>query len=113
MIAFATTTITVLQPTGPQMDGEAYDDQPPTGYTEVATGVRAVIGLPRGLETVKGGEELASSLKFHCDPTAMDHYSWIRDETTGETYAVVWCMARNAFGVSFTHGQLRRVEGGV
>lgn len=113
MLVTATTTIAVLQPTTPQMEGEAYSDPPPSGYTEVATGVRAVIGLPRGVETVKGAEELETSFKFHCDPTAIDHYSWVRDETTGETYAVVWCLLRSAFGTSFIQGQLRRVQGQV
>jgi hypothetical protein len=106
-----TTTITVLQPTTTQMDGEAFQALPPEDYEEVATGVRAVIGMAKGNEKADGGEQTDASFRFHCDPTPIDHYSWIRDDRTGETFSVVWCYDRNAFGVTFTHGQLKRVEG--
>lgn len=110
-IAMATTTITVLQPTTAQMDDEAYQDSPPAGYDTAATGVRAVIGADLGTEKVQGGEQADESFKFHCDPTPLDHYSWIRDESTGDTFSVVWCRTRNAFGITFVHGRLKRVEG--
>lgn len=111
MIPFHTTTITVLQPTTAQSDGEAYESPPPAGYDVIATGVRAVIGSPVGTEIRRGAEQTDDLFTLNCDPTPMDHYSWIRDEITALEYAVTWCMHRDAFGLSFVQGRLKLVEG--
>jgi hypothetical protein len=111
MLAVATTTITVLAPTAPQLNGEAYSTVPPAGYTVIATAVRAVIGVPRGTEAVRGGQETANRYTLYCDPVPMDHYSCVVDEPTGVTYSVTWCMMRDVPEVAFVQAELKRVEG--
>jgi len=105
-IPLATTTITVLRSTG-----DPYETQ----TTEpVASGVRAVIGRPRGDETPTGGSQEVAEFRLNCDPVDLEHTDQVRDDQTSEVYEVVWAMPeRSGPGGSFAHtvAGLKRVTG--
>lgn len=88
MIPLATTTISVVR--GADLsDVDPWDRTPTAGGETIAAGVRAVIDSPSGQE---GGPGDTETLQFTlmCDPTDVTFRDTIVDETTGESYQVVW-----------------------
>lgn len=110
MIGFATTTITVLR-VADDPDRDPYDTQP--APAEVHTGVRAHIGAPTGGERVAGGEQSRIDLRLTCDPVDLRHTDQVRDDTTGETFQVVWVKQRTGFKLDHVTAFLQYIEGAV
>jgi hypothetical protein len=86
-----TTTVTVLHPAGdPYAEPYGAPQQ-----VEGDTGVRAVIdagvyGASAGTETQAGGEQTRTVLRLLCDPCDLTNKDWVRDDTDGVIYRVVW-----------------------
>ena len=69
----------------------------------IASGVRAVIGRPRGDEAVAGGSQEVVDLVLTCDPTDLVHTDQVRDELTEEVYGVAWVQQRNGLGLDLSN----------
>lgn len=108
MITLATTTITVLR-VADDPDRDPYD--PPPAASEVATGVRAHIGSATGREQAVGGQQSVTDLRLVCDPVDLRHTDQVRDDTTGETFEVVWVKQRTGLNLDHTAAYVRHVEG--
>jgi hypothetical protein len=106
MIPFATTTLTVLRDTQP--DAEPY--QEPAPRVAVASGVRAVLNGPTGNEVRKGGEQQTAKWHLYCDVADIDHRDYIRDDSTGTVFYVIWVGYRPS-PIEHIEGELGRVEG--
>ena len=105
MIPLATTTVTVLRS---DQDGTR-DALDTLTFTAVASGVRAVIGAPSGVEIATGGSSEDVQWRLDCDPTDLRHDDRVEDEQTGETFEVVWTRRRIGFGLDHTVAGLRTV----
>lgn len=105
MIPINTTTISIFRPPSGQ---DPYDAAP---NTKEAAGVRAVIGSPSGTDRAIGGDQQIISARLTADPCDLRHYDEVRDDVTGETYAVVWSRKRNGFGLDHVAAGLRQVTG--
>ncbi len=105
-IAVATTTITVLAVDEPE---------PGEGRTEttIAAGVRAAIGSPSGVETVRpGGGQTVTTARLSCDPVNMPHTAIVVDESTGERWEVTWALSRTGMpGLEHVEAQITRTQG--
>ncbi len=99
----ATTTITVQTPT----QAEPYEAQT---WADVATGVRAVIGGPGGQESNATGAASSVDARLTADPVVLTHDMRVVDDTTGDTYAVVWSVRRIGLGLEHTTAGLRKVN---
>lgn len=107
MIPFSTTTVAVRRS---DQDG-TLDLTDTLTWTDVRTGVRAVIGNPAGSEIQAGGSQSAVMLRLNCDPIAdLDHADRIVDETTGQVYEVLWAVQRGGLGLEHTVAGLQIVE---
>lgn len=103
----STTTITVRRPDG---DGDPYDVQ--VAETVTATGVPAHIGSPTGGDTRAGGEREVVDATLILDPSpALTLRDEVDDETTGETWQVVWVRQRHGLGIDHQRAGLRSVKG--
>lgn len=106
MIPLATTTITVEAQT---------ETEPGEGRTAttVATGRRAVIGSPGGVERYApggGSTTITHGLQVGPTPELADATSVVVDEATGDRYEVVWVAHRTGLGLDHTvAGLVRRV----
>ncbi len=100
----ATTTITVQEPT----QTEPYEA---VTWADVASGVRAVIGLGTsgGSESPATGAASTVNARLTADPVALTHDMRGVDDTTGDTYAVVWSVRRVGLGLEHTTAGLRKV----
>lgn len=82
-IPISTHRITVLKRT---------DEYIEPGQTEtwvvVASGIRAVLGVPYGTPYEEGGEQLPTKLSIQCDNAPITRKSRIRDEGSGTEYNV-------------------------
>lgn len=106
-IPLATTTISVLRA---DIDGvDPYDPAP--AASTIATGVRAVISSPSGSENIVGAEQETVTFRLDCDPTNLTHHDQVVDETSGETFDVVWARQRSGLGLDYTQAGLRQVQG--
>lgn len=103
MIPLATTTITVLAPTG-----DAYERGTPS---EVFTGVRAHIGEPGGSDLRTGTDQEQVDARLDADPIALTKDHLVVDDTTGETYEVVWTRRRVGLGLDHTVAGLHATKG--
>lgn len=110
MIGHATTTITVLR-VADDLNRDPYDPQP--APAEVHTGVRAHIGSATGRERQAGGEQTVTDLRLTCDPVDLRHTDQIRDDTTGETFHVVWVKQRTGLSMDHVTAFLQYIEGAV
>jgi hypothetical protein len=110
VIPLATTTITVLRPPSADPYGAGYDGTP-AAPTTVATGVRAVLGDPRGVERDVGGSQEDLRWTLTADPVDLTHDDQVVDDTTGITYRVVWVARRFGLGLDHIEAELRRVHG--
>lgn len=105
MLPLATTTISVLRS---DQDGTK-DDLDGVTYATLASGIRAVIGEPSGTETNAGGSSEDVLWRLDCEVTDLRHGDRILDETTGETFAVVWSRRRIGLGLNHTVAGLRTI----
>lgn len=105
MIPLFTTTISILRS---DQDG-ATDDYDGVSYSTLTSGVRAVIGAPGGTETVLGGSSEDVGWRLNCDPTSIRHDDRVLDESTGETFEVVWARRRIGFGLDHMVCGLRTI----
>lgn len=107
MLPFAATTVTVKRlPADATRDG--YDDVP--ARTTAKTGLRATIGAPSGRETVVAGDRTVVTFTLNTDPFDFQPTDQIIDETTGQTYELIWSRTRTAL-IPHTEGRLMRASG--
>ena len=86
MIPLATTRISVLERTA---DEQLQDPGTvPETWTVVASGIRAVLGVPAGGPDERGGEQLKTSMSIQCDLAPITRLSRVRDERSGLEYNV-------------------------
>ncbi|MGE0133760.1 MAG: hypothetical protein AB7L91_06295 [Dehalococcoidia bacterium] len=109
MIPVHTTTISVLRVEAD--DGrDPLDEQPAADV--IANGVRAHISTSRGSERVaSGGQQEVVYFRLSCDPTDIRHTDQVRDDATGELYAVEWARQRVGYGLDHTQAGLKQVRG--
>lgn len=105
-LPFATTTITVLRS---DQDG-TIDDYTGVTYSPLVTGVRAVVGAPGGVETNRGGSSEDVTWRLNCDVTDLRHDDRVLDETTDETFEVVWVRRRVGLGLDHMVADLRTIS---
>lgn len=107
MIPAATTTVTWKAASEPE-PGEGRT------FSTRASGVRAVISSPNGRAQGQagGGREVIDAV-LNCDPVSGEHTDLVVDDTTGETWEVVWVEQRKGLGVDHTRAGLKRVAGVV
>jgi hypothetical protein len=108
MLPHATTTITVLR-VADDPNRDPYDPKP--APAEIHTGVRAHIGSPTGREQVAGGSQSITDTRLTCDPIDLHHQDQVRDDTTGETFEVVWVKQRTGLGLPHVTAFLKHLEG--
>lgn len=112
MIPLATTTISVLRIKPEDVYDEPYGGERPTDRDVAASGVRAVIYRPvarsAGREQRAGGEQAIAELDLACDPCGITYLDWIKDDTTGAVYEVIYALA---YPGDHEEAGLRLVEG--
>lgn len=106
-IPLATTTITVLRPS---LSNDDYYDLRTAGPV-VAANVRAHISEPSGIEGLIGGRTEQTRFPFNSDICDLSGHDLVVDDTTGNTYEVVWVRKRFGLGLDHMTGQLRIVAG--
>lgn len=89
MIPLPQTTIEIERLADP--DADQFDT---AAWTPVATGVRAVIGEPAGLENRDGGARSDRTARLNADPCELLPRDRVVDLTTGETWSVDWVNQR-------------------
>lgn len=104
-LPLATTTITISRS---DQDGTK-DALDTLTYSDVVTGIRAVVSAPRGAETNTGGSEEDVTFRLDCDPTDLRHGDRVTDETTSETFEVVWTRRRIGLGLDHTVADVRKI----
>jgi hypothetical protein len=103
VIPLPTTTITLLAPVPPedQEDDWGTGPDPASGFTAVASGVRAHLSSRMNIATpsafgqfTSGGNTQQLKFRMICDPCELTPDMRVLDETTGEEYDVAWVMPR-------------------
>lgn len=102
MTPLATTTVTVLEP-------GAHEPAEPATWTTLVEGVAGHLSSPIGLEAL-GVQEIVD-YRLDCEPVALDSTHRVTDDTTGETFEVVWARTRRGLGLDHTVAALRHVAG--
>lgn len=98
MIPLATTTIAV------EVTAEAEPGEGRTTAT-AATGVRAVIGSPSGVEAYAPGggtSTISHGLRADPVPELVDHTCIVVDEATGDRFETRWVVHRRGLGLDHT-----------
>lgn len=106
MIPLATTTVTVIERAS---TGDPYE---PATETTLATGVRAVIGSPTGVDGRVGGDKVVIDAAAQLDPCPVSRTCILVDERTGEQWTVAWVQARFGLGLNHVRCGLVAVSGG-
>lgn len=108
MIPLATTTITVSRvPRDPTRDG--YDTAP--AAVPVVAGLRAHIGSPSGSQNIATGDRTVVTFALDADPADIQADDTVTDDTTGQTYRVIWARSRVALGLDHVQGAIEQVGG--
>lgn len=113
-LPLATTTISVYSI---QQEGETPDVPyavPTTAERKQLkqSGVRAVIGAYRGLETiVAGAQQSVASFKLNCDPCNITNEDIIIDEVTGSQYEILWVVPVQGLGINYIRGMITLSSG--
>lgn len=103
----ATTTVTIERPDG---TGDPYEA---ASVATVASGVRAHISAPSGSDQNVGGDKVViDAVAYLPRGTSLVRSDLITDDTSGNTYEVVWQFARQGLGLDHVQLGLRFVEGG-
>lgn len=105
-IPLALTTVTVVERSS---DGDPYED--PT-ESVLATGVRAVIGSPTGVDLRVGGDKAVIDAAAQLDPCEISRTCRLYDEQTEQVWDVAWVQARFGLGLDHVRVGLTIVEGG-
>lgn len=108
-IPITTTTISVLRRQGADEYDEPYGGDTPAGLDVAASGVRAVIGRPRGSDRVEGGEQARTDLELLCDPCDMSYTDLVKDEASDVVYRLTFMFAYP----DHIEGRLELVQGVV
>jgi hypothetical protein len=90
-------------------DADGYDtDRPPP--STLASGVKACISGPTSV--VVDGIEV-DRWQLRCDPTDLDQWDYVDDETTGESYSVVKAVHSRVttYGLDHVHAELSQASG--
>ncbi len=100
----STTTVSVL--TGTQ--AEPYEAEM---WAVVSSGTRAVIGAPTGREGMATGsaEVVDAVLTADTLTLTLTHGQRVRDDSTQETWEVVWTQVRQGYALDHVKAGLRRV----
>jgi hypothetical protein len=98
-ILWPTTTIALLAATQDDSPDDADDwggaPDPETGYTKVATGIRAHLSAPNAAASFASeGSSVTAQYRLLADPCDIIDNMRIRDEVTGLEYQVDWCLPR-------------------
>lgn len=102
-LPLSTTTVTVKRrPT----TGDAFDRP---AHETIRTGLPATIGSHTGSETNGDGTSSQVTAPLVCDPFDLHHDDLVVDDTTGETWEVVWAARRNGLGIDHTAADLLQV----
>jgi hypothetical protein len=105
-IPLPTTTISILRP---DPTADTYDTD--NGPTVVLSGIRANIGSQRGSGNETGGQLALLSLRMQCDVVDLRHTDYVRDDSDGVVYSVVWVKTRMGLGVDHIEAGLQLAEG--
>lgn len=104
-VPLATTRVTVKRP------ASGDDPYETVTATTVAEHVRAHISAPRGGETLTGGQGEVVDAVLLCDIVDLSHYDRIEDETSDETWQVMWVRRRRGLGLDHMSAGLRSTSG--
>ena len=109
-IPLPTTTITITRRA--LVATEDPYDEPSGAPSAIASGVRAHIS-PRGAEEHTEGRSSTEDVRYriNADTADLQHTDLVVDETTDQTYAVVWAENVSGLGLDHTTGELRRITG--
>lgn len=107
MLPLATTTVTVVEQA---TSGDPYET---ATSTTVATGVRAVIGSPTGVDARVGGDQEVVEAAGELDGTYATRTCRLVDEHTGDVWQVVWVRNRVGLGLDHQRVGLVAVQGGA
>ena len=108
MIPIATTTVSVWRlPADNALDG--FDPQPTR--VQVASGLRATIGAPSGRASIATGDKVVVGFSLSTDPFDFANDDQLVDESTGETYLLLWARRITALGLDHCMGAVRIVQG--
>lgn len=99
MILIPTTTVSLLQPgaagTSDDTDDWGGAPDPETGYSPAETGIRAHLSAPSGSQVAAPeGSSVEIQFRLIADPCGIADNMQVRDDTTGEVYAVAWSLRR-------------------
>jgi hypothetical protein len=103
VIPLATTTVRIES-----LGGDPYETKT---ATTLASGVRAHLSSPSGIERLAGGSQEVLDKRLNCDPTTFDKDDRVTDEGTGVVYEVAWVDQRKGLGLDHTVAGLRKVTG--
>jgi hypothetical protein len=111
LIPLAITTISVLRiPPATDYD-EPYSGADDTSRDIAAEKIRAVVDYPLGNLDLQGGQQNVSDYGLKCDPIpgGLVNTDWIKDDTSGRTFRIVWYLD------FYTHieARMRATEGEV
>lgn len=111
-IPLATTTITVERTILLATD-DPYDTATANPET-VASGVRAHLSSPGGLELQRGQSAQEDVVwRLACDPCDLTHDCVIVDDATGDRFEIEWARLRTGLGIDHIEAGLRQVTGVV
>jgi len=108
MVVIGTTTVTIT--------GQAADVDPDEAATvvTVASGVRAHLSSPTGIDVAVGGDkEVVDMVAYLPAGTTVEPSDRLVDDTTGITYSIVWTRARHGLGLAHVACGVRGVRGGA
>lgn len=112
MIPLATTTITVER-TELLATADPYDAVTANPET-VASGVRAHLSAPGGIERQRGQSQQEDvAWRLACDPCEMTADCIVVDDATGDRFEIEWARLRTGLGIDHIEASLRQVTGVV
>lgn len=109
-LPLATTTIDVTRPAN---DGsvDLVDNNPPSTPSTVASSIPAVISSPTSRTSLVSGERVVVSASFRSDPCDVQTGDTLTDNTSGQSYLVLWALSRYELGLTYSYGDLQIVKG--
>jgi hypothetical protein len=108
VLPLATTTIDITR-VAHDATRDGYDPRP--NPTTVARNVRAVIGSPSGRQNISAGDRTVVTWSLRADPCDLTADDTVTDNTTGDTYRVIWARQRYELGLGYTAAGLEQVAG--
>lgn len=111
-IPLSTTLISIVRSTLPDLQ-DPYDGPqayPDPSTTVIATGIRAVVGVPTANAILTIGDRVVYTSKLTCDPCDLKE-SDIVTESSGRIWVALGPTPFGAFSISGMQATLRLVEG--